>query len=450
MTSLANRLRFPDDRTTFIYQGAFQPILTPPITTIVVYADQAATTLADIVDTSGNPIPGSLVRTDATGLVPEFYGPTTNVTRVWALVPGTNGVTSPLDAQTAGLLTALGGGGTVTQVAGVNPDAEGHVALTATNVGADTAGAAATAQATAETFATNAVSVEQARAEAAEATLYTKPSGGIPVTDLSSTAQTDLSLGASAYQKPGGGIPATDLSASVQTSLGLANTALQAAPITSFNGRGGAVVPTTGDYTAAQVGADASGAAATAQTNAQTFATNAVGAETTRAEGAEALLAPLASPALTGTPTAPTKAALTNTTAIATTAYTDAAVGVETTRAEGAEATLTTSVSAKYTKPGTGIPSTDMTSAVQTSLGLANTALQPGQGGTGTVTSVTAGDGTITIGGTAAAPTVRATTGTSSGTVAAGNDSRITGAAPLASPAFTGTPSAPTDRKSVV
>jgi hypothetical protein len=39
-----------------------------------------------------------------------------------------------------------------------------------------------------------------------------------------------------------------------------------------------------------------------------------------------ALYAPLASPALTGTPTAPTQAALTNNTDIATTAYTDAAV----------------------------------------------------------------------------------------------------------------------------
>jgi hypothetical protein len=60
--------------------------------------------------------------------------------------------------------------------------------------------------------------------------------------------------------------------------------------------------------------------------------------ETARAEGAEVLLAPLASPALTGTPTAPTKAPLTNSTDLATTAYADAAVGVETARAETSEA----------------------------------------------------------------------------------------------------------------
>jgi hypothetical protein len=47
--------------------------------------------------------------------------------------------------------------------------------------------------------------------------------------------------------------------------------------------------------------------------------------------------APLASPVLTGTPTAPTQAALTNNTDIATTAYADLAVGVETTRATTAE-----------------------------------------------------------------------------------------------------------------
>jgi len=50
--------------------------------------------------------------------------------------------------------------------------------------------------------------------------------------------------------------------------------------------------------------------------------------------------APLASPVLTGTPTAPTATALTNSTQLATTAYADSAVGVEKTRALAAEATL--------------------------------------------------------------------------------------------------------------
>ena len=50
--------------------------------------------------------------------------------------------------------------------------------------------------------------------------------------------------------------------------------------------------------------------------------------------------APLASPALTGTPTAPTATAGTNTTQVATTAYTTSAVSTETTRATTAEGTL--------------------------------------------------------------------------------------------------------------
>ena len=68
------------------------------------------------------------------------------------------------------------------------------------------------------------------------------------------------------------------------------------------------------------------------------FVTTAVAAETSRAETAEALLAPLASPALTGNPTAPTQSAGNDSTRLATTAYADAAVAVETSRAETAEA----------------------------------------------------------------------------------------------------------------
>lgn len=40
---------------------------------------------------------------------------------------------------------------------------------------------------------------------------YTKPSGGIPKTDLASSVQTSLGKADSAYQKPSGGIPASDM-----------------------------------------------------------------------------------------------------------------------------------------------------------------------------------------------------------------------------------------------
>lgn len=74
--------------------------------------------------------------------------------------------------------------------------------------------------------------------------------------------------------------------------------------VSSVFTRTGAVVAASGDYTVSQV----TGAA------------------------------PLASPALSGTPTAPTASALTDSTQLATTAYADLAVGVETSRAETAEA----------------------------------------------------------------------------------------------------------------
>ena len=58
------------------------------------------------------------------------------------------------------------------------------------------------------------------------------------------TAGTDYGT----YSKPSGGIPASDLASAVQTSLGKADTALQSAPVTSVNGQTGAVtlsIPTT-------------------------------------------------------------------------------------------------------------------------------------------------------------------------------------------------------------
>jgi hypothetical protein len=53
---------------------------------------------------------------------------------------------------------------------------------------------------------------------------YTKPSGGIPDSDIASAAVWNAK---GTYSKPSGGIPKTDLAADVQTSLGKADTALQ-------------------------------------------------------------------------------------------------------------------------------------------------------------------------------------------------------------------------------
>ena len=73
----------------------------------------------------------------------------------------------------------------------------------------------------------------QAAVTAAVNAKYTKPSTGIPKSDLASAVQTSLENADSAYQKPSAGIPKSDLASAVQTSLGLADTALQSVPSTS-------------------------------------------------------------------------------------------------------------------------------------------------------------------------------------------------------------------------
>lgn len=85
-------------------------------------------------------------------------------------------------------------------------------------------------------------------------------------------------------------------------------------------------------------------------------------------------------------------------------------------------------VNAAYTKPGTGIPKSDLASGVQSSLDKADTAVQ-------SVSSTSISDATVTGKSliTTADPAAARTTlgvayGTSAGTVAQGDDSRITGA----------------------
>lgn len=107
-----------------------------------------------------------------------------------------------------------------------------------------------------------------AASESAVAAKYTKPSTGIPKSDLASAVQTSLGkadtalqsapvtsvnsktgavtltasdVGAGTYSKPTGGIPKSDLASAVQTTLDKADTALQSAPVTSVNGQTGAV-----------------------------------------------------------------------------------------------------------------------------------------------------------------------------------------------------------------
>jgi len=58
-------------------------------------------------------------------------------------------------------------------------------------------------------------------------TAYQLPSGGMTSSDMASAVQTSLGKADTAYQKPSGGIPSTDMTSAVQTSLGKADTAYQ-------------------------------------------------------------------------------------------------------------------------------------------------------------------------------------------------------------------------------
>ena len=89
---------------------------------------------------------------------------------------------------------------------------------------------------------------------------YTKPSTGIPESDLASAVQTSLGKADTAYQKPSGGIPKTDLASAVQTSLNKADTALQSVPLATSSVVGGVKPVAKTDDMTQSVGVDSNGA----------------------------------------------------------------------------------------------------------------------------------------------------------------------------------------------
>ncbi len=170
--------------------------------------------------------------------------------------------------------------------------------------------------------------------------------------------------------------------------------------------------------------ATATGGTNTTQVATTQFVQSAVSglATTSAMTTALALKAPLASPALTGTPTAPTAAALTNNTQLATTSYTDQAVGVETTRAATAEA-----LKAPLASPAlTGTPTAPTATPGDNTTKLATTAFVAAQAAllaplasptlTGTPAAPTAAPGTST---TQLATTAFVRTGVTDGSNAA-------------------------------
>ena len=152
------------------------------------------------------------------------------------------------------------------------------------------------------------------------------------------------------YSKPSGGIPKSDLASAVQTSLGKADTALQTHQ--DISGKADksslAAVATSGSYN------DLTGKP-TVDTSLSTSSTNAVQNKAV----AVGINAKYTKPS-TGIPKS------------------DLASDVQTSlgKADTALQSYTEKYTGTYSKPSTGIPKTDLASAVQTSLGKADTALQ--------------------------------------------------------------------------
>lgn len=148
---------------------------------------------------------------------------------------------------------------------------------------------------------------------------YSKPSGGIPSSDMTSAVQTSLGKADSAYQKPSGGIPASDLANGVIPS-----------------------VPSPSDSTPQALGTAAAGSSG-----------NYSRADHVHQKPSAADIGAYVKPS-GGIPSS------------------DMASGVQTSLGKADTA---------YQKPSAGIPSSDMASAVQTSLGLADSAYQLPSGG---------------------------------------------------------------------
>ena len=148
--------------------------------------------------------------------------------------------------------------------------------------------------------------------------------------------------GSGFYTKPSGGIPKTDLADSVQTSLGKADTAIQSETVKSVNITAG----TSGiNLSLSSAGAldvaISSGSIASGNSN---FVTGGTVYSTT------STLAPKASPSFTGTPTAPTASAGTSTTQVATTAFVTDAVSTAIGSITGIDFQVVTSLPSTGTK----------------------------------------------------------------------------------------------------
>ena len=142
--------------------------------------------------------------------------------------------------------------------------------------------------------------------------------------------------GSGFYTKPSGGIPKTDLADSVQTSLGKADTAIQSETVKSVDTTAGTSGINLSLSSAGKLDVTiSSGSIASGNSN---FVTGGTVYSTT------STLAPKASPSFTGTPTAPTATAGTSTTQVATTAFVTDAISTAISGITGVEFRIVSSL----------------------------------------------------------------------------------------------------------
>ena len=208
-----------------------------------------------------------------------------------------------------------------------------------------------------------------------DSSAQTLTDSGKKISDLATTSQVNAK-----YTKPSGGIPKTDLASDVQTSLGKADSALQSDALSAYAKKSDlAQVATSGNYN------DLSNKPAiptdyvkyTAQTLTQAQKSQArsnIGAGTSDFDGTWG--------SLSGKPNVVQSTGNSTSDVMSQKAVTD----------ELAKKATTSEVNAKYTKPSDGIPKSDLASSVQTSLGKADTALQEAP-----VTSVNGETGAVTV-----------------------------------------------------
>lgn len=125
--------KFPQDRLVFRYGAPGTPLYAPQGETLTICLDAAGTTPAAITDLNNNPITGSLLSVGANCLIPEFYGPA-NVTTLYAIQgTGTNMVSTPLIAEVEPRLDAFTSSANTTYVLAANVGvANGVASLDAT------------------------------------------------------------------------------------------------------------------------------------------------------------------------------------------------------------------------------------------------------------------------------------------------------------------------------